>query len=369
MRLLQLRMGVRAVGRVLEDEQSHLNELQMLGVRFRRSDAARAVLSGVAFENCPSCTQSLPKRDESACPVCGQADRGADVSSNELDVAQKDAEARQKELRESIERRQTQSKRLRRDLTKLQEEKANLDTKLSEALKQYDSIVMSSLLAIEHRKATIEQEAVSLHQLRLLPARVTEMLASADLLVADELRVKRELYAAREEAERDAGNLRDLEAFFKDCLVRARLPGVGKDHFVTITAAGSFYPQVVRKGEEEVIVANHGNLSSGGKVTIFKCCFAIALHRLAAKVGAPLPRLLIIDTPMKNISERNNRSIFEAFYDMVYELLSKELNGTQVILIDKEFRPPPKDFSREMIERYMTPTDPKNPPLIRYFRE
>ena len=360
--------AVSQVERLMSDEKGHLNELRMLAVRFRRSDAARTILRGVAFESCPACARALSPPVGGGCVICGRPELGADAAPADLEVAEKDAEARQSELKESIRRRQIQLRRFTRELDEKRLAKAATDAELSEALKQYDSLLMSSLIALEHQKATLQQEGVRLESLRILPARVSEMLSSGNALVAEETGVRRELSMAREQAEGDAGNLRLLEDLFRDCLVRAKLPGIGEEHVVKILAS-TFYPQVVRPGEEELIVANHGNLSSGGKVTIFKCCYAIALHRLAAKVNGPLPTLLLIDTPMKNISERNNRAIFESFYDMLYEIAATELAGTQFVLIDKEFRPAPIGFSRTLKERLMTPADQAHPPLIGYFRE
>ncbi len=360
--------AVAAVETLIQDEKRHLNELRMLSVRFRRSDAARTLLNGVAFELCPCCARTLSPKNEGACGLCGQPERGGDVSASDLEVAGRDAEARQAELKESIQRRQVQLRRFRRELDELRRAKNVIDLELSEALKQYDSLLMSSLIALEHKKAALVEEGARLERLRVLPIRVTEMFAAADSLASEESRVRRELAVARDQAEGEADNLRLLEDLFKDCLVRAKLPGIGPDHVVKIQAS-NFYPQVVRPGEEDLIVANHGNLSSGGKVTIFKCCYAIALHRLAAQIGGPLPTLLAIDTPMKNISERNNRPIFESFYGMLYELAANELKGTQFILFDKEFCLPPTEFPRTMVKRLMSPTDPANPPLIGYFRE
>jgi len=360
--------AIGAVGSLLQDEKRHLNELRMLAVRFRRSDAARAVLSGVEFQACPSCARSLPPKQPDKCSVCGQVEVGADAVAGDLEVAGRDLDARQIELKESTQRREAQLRRFKRDLGNLHLAKGATDAELSEALRQYDSNIMSSLLSLEHRRATLAQEGVRLERLRVLPAKVTEMLRSVDGLIADEGRVRRELGEAREVAERDSGNLRELEALFRDCLVRSKLPGIGADHVVSIQAS-NFYPQVTKPGEENVIVANHWNLSSGGKVTIFKCCYAIALHRLAAKVNGPLPAFLMIDTPMKNISERNDRAIFEAFYDMLYELAGTELRRTQLVLIDKEYRRAPTIFAPTLTARYMTPTDGEHPPLIRYFRE
>src|SRR6202008_1506383 len=109
-------------------------------------------------------------------------------------------------------------------------------------------------------------------------------------------------------------------------------------------------------------------LSSGGKKTLFKCCFAVAIHRLTVKLGAPLPNLLIIDSPMKNISERENRQQFHSFYDMIYELSTNEFKATQIILIDKEFAAPGEGLDVSVMDRHMKPLDPENPPLIPYYR-
>jgi hypothetical protein len=53
-----------------------------------------------------------------------------------------------------------------------------------------------------------------------------------------------------------------------------------------------------------------------------------------------LPDFLIIDTPMKNISEDVNRGIFEAFYNYLYDLAKGPLSNTQFIIIDKEYLAP-----------------------------
>jgi hypothetical protein len=54
-------------------DKEHRNELLSLSTRFRRSQAARAVLGGVKYEGCPSCGNELPPRDEEVCVVCGQS--------------------------------------------------------------------------------------------------------------------------------------------------------------------------------------------------------------------------------------------------------------------------------------------------------
>lgn len=77
---------------------------------------------------------------------------------------------------------------------------------------------------------------------------------------------------------------------------------------------------------------------------------------------------------MKNISERENLEQFEGFFELLYQLSSDELRGTQFILIDKKLCPPPKNFEPTFLEKHMRPNavgiDPSQnpfPPLIRYY--
>lgn len=81
-----------------------------------------------------------------------------------------------------------------------------------------------------------------------------------------------------------------------------------------------------------------------------------------------LPSLLIIDSPMKNISERENKEVFEGFIKLIYELAAKELAGTQIIIIDKEYFPPPEGYTRTHISRHMQPDSDEHFPLIPYYK-
>ena len=165
-----------------------------------------------------------------------------------------------------------------------------------------------------------------------------------------------------------------LKELFLDCLLRSKLAGFYLDDIVEMEPP--FYlPEVTSAVEGDLAVTSFSNLGSGGKKTIFKCCFAIAVHRLAVELNALLPTFLIIDSPMKNISERENREQFEGFFEMLYDLSSTELNETQFILIDKELCLPPKGYEPSFTERHMKPNerggDPKGnlyPPLIRYYQ-
>ena len=150
------------------------------------------------------------------------------------------------------------------------------------------------------------------------------------------------------------------------------MPGIAAKDSVEISTA-TFLPELHSARVADTTVASFATLSSGGKKTLFKSCFAVAIHRFAVQVGAPLPEMLIIDSPMKNISERENRDQFKGFYNMIYQLKADELKDTQFILIDKEYMPPQRELGLRVRNRHMKPNNPlhpddrENPPLIPYY--
>jgi regulator of replication initiation timing len=102
-------------------------------------------------------------------------------------------------------------------------------------------------------------------------------------------------------------------------------------------------------------------------MALFRACYAIALHRLCARIGGNrLPSVLIIDTATKNVSSVENPEVINAFYRLVYELAEGELRGIQFIIIDNEFNPVPQDLGLKINVRHMVKGDPENPPLVPY---
>ncbi|UOR00182.1 AAA family ATPase (plasmid) [Hymenobacter sp. 5317J-9] len=353
--------------RTIDQDRRHKNEILTLGLKVQRVAAARAVLGGVAFEACPRCTQTLPERPAHDCPVCGQEEPTEGGANLDPAVIASDSKARIGELDDSIARHEDQLARLRRRARELARDREAVDNSLTQLMRNYDSAYLSTALVLERRAAEIVQQINDLRRLVLLPRKVQELFRQADELQGQEITLRRRLEAARIGAEADMGNLHKLEAYFLDCLVRAQMPGVSVENTVKINTK-TFLPEVTEASTGDVTVMSFANLSSGGKKTLFKACFALAIHRLATEVGAMLPSLLIIDSPMKNISERENKAQFEGFHALVYDLLEAELQGTQAILIDKEFIVRDETSPLAFSVRHMMPGSDENPPLIPYYK-
>lgn len=351
----------------ISKDKAHKNELLALATRFRRSQSAREVLSGVDFVNCPRCGNALQLQESDICSVCGQPH--SDTPSGALDerAAEQDLESRVGELTELISLQEAKLRKIERHLKEIVDEKAVVDTELTRISVDYDSAYLSVVLETEKTRSALQQQLLDLNKLEVLAQRIAELSERAQNLVVEEQRIKSELKDARERAERDTQNLIRLKFLFIDCLLRSKIPGFLQDDIVEMRSP-HFLPEVASAGSGDLAVTSFTNLGSGGKKTLFKCCFAVAVHRLAVEVDAMLPTLLIIDSPMKNISERENRAQFEGFFEMLYDLCNSELKGTQFILIDKELCPPPEGFQPSFKARHMTPDDDKYPPLIRYYR-
>jgi hypothetical protein len=361
-----IRDAIREVESTAEQHRRHRSELFALSTKFQRVTAARAVLSGVDFDRCPRCTQRLPERDESVCRLCGQSEPSElkpVVTATEADLV-----GRRAELEEMIERQVEQLRLLRLRESRLVDQKQRVDATLTEELRRYDSAYLSLALETERRFSAVTEEARFLERLKALPGRVETLRREATLLQAHEIDLRRELREARQASERDLTNVRLLADLFLDCLVRSRLSGFTREDNVQLSSQ-NFLPAVVAPSSGETVVSSFDTLGSGGKKTFFKCCFAVAVHRLARRIGSILPTLLIIDSPMKNISERENREQFEGFYAMLYELAETELADVQIVMIDKEFCSPALDLVEGFRVRHMTVDNPADPPLIEYYRE
>lgn len=366
-RVAEAQAAIDDIRETIAKDRAHKNELLSLATRFRRSQSARAVLGGVEFKDCPRCGKPLPSRASEVCSVCGQAHGDGPSGGLDEQTAEQDLQARVAELTDLTSRQGAEANKLERHLRELSNEKAVVDAELTRVSAEYDSAYLSAALESERRRSALQQQLLDLNKLEVLAQKIAELKQRVHILAGEEQRIRSELKEARTKAEQDTQNLGRLKSLFLDCLLRAKIPGFLPDDDVEMKSP-HFLPEVISAGSGHLAVASFSNLGSGGKKTLFKCCFAVAVHRLAVEIGAMLPTLVIIDSPMKNISERENREQFEGFHKMLYDLSESELKGTQIVLIDKELCSPGVDYQPSFTSRHMKPDDDQYPPLIRYYR-
>jgi hypothetical protein len=351
----------------LESLTRHENELQMLSVRFQRTAAARAIVGGVDFKSCPRCTQSLPHRPLELCSVCGQPEHVTNASEAlSQEVLNQDLKSRQLELRDTVSRMQTQLSRITRRIREMGEEKAQTEHALGVQMREYDSAYMSQALEHERKVVTLEQKLNNLLHSRKLPDVLEEQRKLAEELAGDEAKTRLQLEDARKLAYRDGKNVLRLGDLLLESLTKIGFPDVRPSYSVTIDPS-TFDPQVMLSETGDLVFLSFVNAGSGGMQSLFKACYALALHRLCREIGSELPNLLIIDTATKNVSSIENPEIIKAFYEYVYELADGELKDTQFVIIDSEFTPPPSDRKFEFSSRHMKNGSKEFPPLVRYW--
>jgi hypothetical protein len=353
-----------------EANKKHINELLMLTVKMDRNNIAKALLNKVEFVTCPRCTQKLPERENIQCLLCGQENvktEGKEVytSTSQLEISSKDTQARINELKEMNQKQESQIKIQIRELNQLEEEKERIDKELNEVMTHYDSAFLSSILDLEHTKIELEQKIIELKRFKSLFNKIKELQKKAIELAVEEKSLKKDLELEREKAEKDKSNIERLQDLFLDCLERVKFPGLSIRDVVQIRSP-YFLPEIYSPDTEGLINTSFSNMGSGGKKTLFKCCFVLAIHRLALEINALMPNFIIIDSPMKNISASENKLQFEALHELIYELANNEMKETQFILISNNFFSPPDFLMEEVYIRHMLDTE-ENPPLIRYY--
>ena len=162
--------------------------------------------------------------------------------------------------------------------------------------------------------------------------------------------------------------VQEMYMLFLDCLRNIDFPGITELDAVRIDRR-SFMPIVYNQFTGKEVCFD--NLGSGGKRSLFKICFALAMHRFHAKEGYDnyLPSFFILDTPMKNISEREDKILYDKFYQYVLKLFSTELSEVQLISVEKELRDLSSYAYKEVaIIKHMTNNDLLNPPLFKNYK-
>ena len=143
-------------------------------------------------------------------------------------------------------------------------------------------------------------------------------------------------------------------------MLSVSFPGVAEDDEVIIDPR-NWKPTVVH-GEQEWSFWDTG---SGGKKTLFNVCYALAIHAVALERQMPVPGLLVIDSPTKNISEDENPGLVRSLYSEIYRL-ARGQHQLQFLLIDSDLVRP-SDELQGFLERRMA-GEPDAPSLIPYYK-
>ena len=250
---------------------------------------------------------------------------------------------------------------MERQRSAISDTKRRLDSQLQAELARYDSAFVESIRGSEREIATLEERVRSLERLKLMPQAINDLETQAGELQGQIDRLRTDSQEERSRLQEADDHIAAIAAEFKRIMLAVSFPGVSEEDEVVLDPR-NWRPKVVH-GDQEWSFWDTG---SGGKKTLFNVCYALALHAVAIERELPVPSVLIVDSPTKNISEDENPDLVHSLYAEMYRIAAQERDARlQFLLIDSDLIPPPDDLDGCSVRR-MAGED-SAPSLIPYY--
>lgn len=353
----------------IKDQEELKAELVLSKFKLARVSTTAAVLSGVEFDFCPCCGRKVKKQThaDEDCSLCGSHTQIENTRSAELtEATRKDVTARIEELIDSVRRLKRARIKQTQTVSEIAQHKLALDKQLVQELSHYDSAYVARIKQLERETATLSERLSFLRRVMQMPAALNKLEQEAEQLKSTEQNLRQQLFDERKKLTKADSLVTELENIYLSIMLSIGVPGVRPNDKVYINRR-TWIPEIWPDGEKALSWGFYNGAGSGGKKTLMNVAYALAVHKLASDHNLPLPTLLIIDTPSKNIGEDVNQDLFDAVYSNVYELAADSLRSTQFIIIDNKFVPAPSTLDLQMTDRFMSRSDPTHPPLIPYY--
>jgi hypothetical protein len=373
-----LREQLRVLGKQISDLLTSINatieaiaeqralkaELITTKVKADRSEQAGRLLEGVDFARCPECGTDISRRVSQGgeCGLCHSNLVNQSIDSGlELEAVRLELNDRIDQIGDSVARRERALDRSSRQLQQLQQEKRRLDSVLQHELARYDSAFIETVRAVDREIATLSERLKSLAKFQAMPQAINELEEQAGSLQGRVDRLRSAIEEERKRLRRADENVAAIADRFKAIMLAVGFPGVAAEDEVLLDPRN--WKPLIRHGEQEWTFWDAG---SGGKKTLFNVCYALAVHDAARIKGMPVPTVLIIDSPTKNISDDENPELVSALYREIYRLASTSKgSATQFLLIDSDLVSPQVELPT-FSERHLAGT-PDDPSLIPYY--
>lgn len=311
-------------------------------VKAGRSNAAQSILAGVRFGRCPQCGSPVAEDrfgSDHVCSLCGQdVLREGKDDAVEAEVLRQDLNTRIDELTSLIASHQQKLEHQEARVASLRQCKIEQDRELIRELQQYDSAYVSQVRAVDREIAELEERRRQLQKLAELPRALEEMERKSGQLEGEVRNVRAAIEDERERLRNADARIKDIESTFLSTMLEIGFPGIEPGDRVQI-GRRNWEPRIFHGADDEE-GWSFDEAGSGGKQVLFNVCYALAVHRVAAEHGLPLPTFLIVDSPTKNISPDVNPTLIEKYFRLIYSLAEGRLKNTQFILIDSDLVQP-----------------------------
>ena len=341
------------------------NEFLMTALKSDKTHLASQIFKKLPFYTCPKCGKEIqPKKTNDACSLCKQTFD----SEPRKTFFVSELHERANELNLSVDKSKQELKILSRRVEIKRQALEEIDKKIEELNMADDSKFVQATSHLLNERGLLYGKIETLERLLPLPEKAEELEKRSHDIASEVSKIKSDLEKARKEAEENKQYLNRLKFYFLDNLKKAKFPEMS-DNYEVFLNTKNFYPHVKSKDEGELDILEFFNAGSGGKKTLFKTCFALALHRLSHELNHMLPSLLIIDSPMKNIHKAENKEIFNGLHNLLHELSKNELSDTQFIVIGShELTENIKTDKNIRIQKFTNDINSDEPPLIPYYK-
>ena len=349
----------------IAEQEALIAELISLKFKLSRATSATALLEGVGFDTCPVCGVPTANSAVTAghCYLCKSEIDPAAKSSN-AEIYRQDIDDRIEDLKQSVQRHKRSLQRNESQLQEARRDRSRLEERLAKLTSDYETEYAARSRSYERRIAAALERISLLERVKGMPRAVGRIQKDADALSSQIDEIRRSIEEEEGLLSTAEQNIKELELNYRGILLAIGFPGVSENDMVVINRR-SLVPEIWTNGDE-ARKWTFFDAGSGGKKTLLKISFALALHKTAAERDLPVPRLLIIDSPMKNITPDVNPAIFQSFYLHLYSLLAGPLSDWQCLVIDQTYFAP-TDATLVVFQRLMTQHDPEHPPLISYY--
>jgi hypothetical protein len=318
----------------VEEQKALLSELITAKTKGERENKASELLSGVKYVRCPECGQELLKdaKPDGVCQLCGNPNQNEKIDTSELEAFRKDINERIDQIEESLSRRKNEILRMTKLLNKKKSQKVELDKQLQEKLAQYDSAYIETIRDTDGKIATVSERLTSLRKLQQMPLALSALEEEAGALQGKIDSAKSNFGEAKTRLINADRNIKAIAEEFKRIMIAVQFPGIETTDEVQIDPR-NWRPVIIHDEQ----TWSFWETGSGGKKTLFNVCYALALHSIAIEKNMPVPSLLIIDSPTKNISDEENPELVKSLYKEIYNLARRHSKEElQLVLIDSD---------------------------------
>ena len=360
----ELLSAICSTEEAIAEQRALRAELITSKIKADRAEHAGHLFEGVEYARCPRCGTDVSERSPSpgSCRLCGShEDQLTTLTSLELEALRREINDRIDQIGDSIERRERALARSRRQLSQLRADKSSLDQALQQELERYDSAFVESIRAVDREVATLTERLRSLDRLQEMPRAINDLEEQAGALQGTIDRLRSSIDEERSRLRLADENVAVIASRFKSIMLAVGFPGVVEEDDVIIDPRN--WRPVIRHGGQEWSFWDAG---SGGKKTLFNVCYALAIHEAARDRDMPVPNVLVIDSPTKNISDDENPELILSLYREIYRLASVEGDAaTQFLLIDSDLVEPENELAGFAQRRLAG--EPSAPSLIPYY--